>query len=213
MLYCSPDRTTDELIDVIASEPKIVKYIDLPLQHSCDAVLKRMLRRGNSTLIAGLLKRLRERIPGVIIRTTMIAGLPGETEEEFEHLCNFVRDQAFERLGCFAYSQEDETPAGRMPDQVEESLRRRRADTIMEIQMGIAADIARASEGRTLEVLCEGYDAEMQCYAGRSYMDTPNIDTKVYFTGEKNLEPGRFVMVEITGADGYDLTGEQVNRL
>lgn len=211
VLYCYPDRTTDELIDVIASEPKIVKYIDLPLQHSCDAVLKRMLRRGDFSLINGLLKKLRDRIPGVVIRTTMIAGLPGETEEEFEHLCNFVRDQAFERLGCFAYSQEDETPAGKMPDQIEESLRRHRADTIMEIQMGIANEIARACEGRVLEVLCEGYDDEAQCYVGRSYMDAPDIDTKVYFTGDDGLEPGQFVTVEITGADGYDLTGEQVD--
>ncbi|WMJ83581.1 30S ribosomal protein S12 methylthiotransferase RimO [Oscillospiraceae bacterium LTW-04] len=211
VLYCYPDRTTDALIEVIANEPKIVKYIDLPLQHSCDTVLKRMLRRGDSTLIGGLLQKLRDRIPGVVIRTTMIAGLPGETEEEFEHLCNFVRDQAFERLGCFAYSQEEETPAGKMPDQVEASLRRHRADTIMEIQMGIANEIARACEGRVLEVLCEGYDDEAQCYVGRSYMDAPDIDTKVYFVGEDGLEPGQFVSVEITGADGYDLTGEQVD--
>lgn len=211
VLYCYPDRTTDELIDVIASEPKIVKYIDLPLQHSCDAVLKRMLRRGDLSLINGLLKKLRDRIPSVVIRTTMIAGLPGETEEEFEHLCNFVRDQAFERLGCFAYSQEDETPAGKMPDQIDESLRRHRADTIMEIQMGIANEIARACEGRVLEVLCEGYDDEAQCYVGRSYMDAPDIDTKVYFTGDDGLKPGQFITVEITGADGYDLTGEQVD--
>lgn len=211
VLYCYPDRTTDELIDVIASEPKIVKYIDLPLQHSCDAVLKRMLRRGDLSLINGLLKKLRDRIPSVVIRTTMIAGLPGETEEEFEHLCNFVRDQAFERLGCFAYSQEDETPAGKMPDQIDESLRRHRADTIMEIQMGIANEIAHACEGRVLEVLCEGYDDEAQCYVGRSYMDAPDIDTKVYFTGDDGLKPGQFITVEITGADGYDLTGEQVD--
>ncbi len=211
VLYCYPDRTTDELIDVIANEPKIVKYIDLPLQHSCDTVLKRMLRRGNFALIEGLLQKLRDRIPGVVIRTTMIAGLPGETEEEFEHLCNFVRDQAFERLGCFAYSQEEETPAGQMPGQIDQALRRHRADTIMEIQMGIANEIARASEGRVLEVLCEGYDDEAQCYVGRSYMDAPDIDTKVYFVGEDGLKPGQFVPVEITGADGYDLTGEQVD--
>ncbi|MFV0498029.1 MAG: 30S ribosomal protein S12 methylthiotransferase RimO [Candidatus Fimivivens sp.] len=211
ILYCYPDRTTDALIEVIANEPKIVKYIDLPLQHSSDTVLKRMLRRGDFTLIDGLLQKLRDRIPGVVIRTTMIAGLPGETETEFEHLCNFVREQAFERLGCFSYSQEEETPAGQMPDQIEASLRRRRADTIMEIQMGIAHEIARACEGRVLKVLCEGYDDEMQCYAGRSYMDAPDIDTKVYFVGEAGLAPGQFVSVEITGADGYDLTGEQVD--
>ena len=210
VLYCYPDRTTDELIEVIAAQPKIVKYIDLPLQHSSDTVLRRMRRPGDFNLIEGLITKLRDRIPGVVIRTTMIAGLPGETEAEFEHLCNFVRDHAFERLGCFAYSQEDETPAGNMPDQIDPELRRRRADAIMELQMGIANEIARASEGRVLEVLCEGWDDEAQCYVGRSYMDAPDIDTKVYFVGEQGLEAGQFVMVEITGADGYDLTGEQV---
>ena len=210
VLYCYPDRTTDELIDVIASEPKIVKYIDLPLQHSSDTVLRRMRRRGDFNLIEGLIAKLRDRIPDVVIRTTMIAGLPGETEAEFEHLCGFVRDQAFERLGCFAYSQEDETPAGNMPDQIDPELRRRRADMIMALQMGIANEIAHAGEGRVFEVLCEGYDDEAQCYVGRSYMDAPDIDTKVYFVGEQGLEAGQFVTVEITGADGYDLTGEQV---
>ena len=210
VLYCYPDRTTDELIDVIANEPKIVKYIDLPLQHISDPVLKRMMRRGDSSLIHSLLKKLRERIEGVVIRTTLIAGLPGETEEDFEELCDFVRDQAFERLGCFAYSQEDETPAGQMEDQVDEEIRRRRSDAIMEIQMGIAEQIARSYEGSMLEVLCEGYDEDAQCYVGRSYMDAPDIDTKIYFTAEDDLMPGQFVNVEITGSDGYDMTGEQV---
>ena len=210
LLYCYPDRTTDELIEVIASEPKIVKYIDLPLQHINDRLLRRMNRRGDSSLIRPLLKKLREKIPGVCIRTTLIAGLPGETEEEFEELCDFVREEAFERLGCFAYSTEEGTPAGEMPDQIDPELRRHRADQIMELQMGIAAGIARSLEGQTLEVLCEGYDEEAQCYAGRSYMDAPDIDTQVYFTGRSGLEPGQFVTVEITGADGYDIVGEEV---
>lgn len=210
VLYCYPDRTTDELIEVMASEPKIVKYIDLPLQHISDSVLKRMLRRGDSGMIRALLNKLREKIPGVVIRTTMIAGLPGETEEEYTELCDFVREQAFERLGCFSYSLEEDTPAGKMEDQVEEELRRRRADGIMEIQMDIAAQIARSFEGQVLEVLCEGFDDEAGCYFGRSYMDAPDIDTKVFFTGRKGIKPGQFVNVEITGADGYDMVGEQV---
>ena len=210
LLYCYPDRTTDELIEVIASEPKIVKYIDLPLQHINDRLLRRMNRRGDSSLIRPLLKKLREKIPGVCIRTTLIAGLPGETEEEFEELCDFVREEAFERLGCFAYSTEEGTPAGEMPDQIDPELRRHRADQIMELQMGIAAEIARSLEGQTLEVLCEGYDEEARCDAGRSYMDAPDIDTKVYFTGRGGLKPGQFVTVEITGADGYDIVGEEV---
>ncbi|MBP1577543.1 MAG: 30S ribosomal protein S12 methylthiotransferase RimO [Oscillospiraceae bacterium] len=210
VLYCYPDRTTDELIEVMANEPKIVKYIDLPLQHISDSVLKRMTRRGDSKLINSLLEKLRARIPGVVIRTTMIAGLPGETEEDYAQLCEFVREQAFERLGCFAYSQEEDTPAGQMEDQVDEQLRARRADGIMEIQMDIAAQIARSFEGQVLEVLCEGWDDEAKCYFGRSYMDAPDIDTKIFFTGRKGILPGEFVSVEITGADGYDMVGEQV---
>lgn len=210
VLYCYPDKTTDELIDVIANEPKIVKYIDLPLQHIDDGLLKRMLRRGDSGMIKALLQKIRDRIPGVVIRTTLIAGLPGETEKEFEALCDFVREQAFERLGCFAYSQEDGTPAGEMPDQVDPKLRAHRADLIMELQEGIAAQIARSFGGRVLKVLCEGFDEESKCYVGRSEMDAPDIDTKVYFTGERGINAGEFIDVQITGADGYDLTGEQV---
>jgi len=210
ILYCYPDHVNDELIDVIASEPKIVKYIDLPLQHISDPMLKSMRRRGNSEYIKNLLQKLRDRIDGVIIRTTFIAGLPGESEQDFEELCDFVRDQAFERLGCFAYSLEEDTPAGQMENQLDEETKRHRSDLIMELQMGIAEQIARSFEGLVLEVLCEGYDSEAQCYFGRSYMDAPDIDTKVWFTGETGIQPGQFVNVEITGADGYDLTGEQV---
>jgi len=210
ILYCYPDHVNDELIDVIASEPKIVKYIDLPLQHISDPMLKSMRRRGNSEYIKNLLQKLRDRIDGVIIRTTFIAGLPGESEQDFEELCDFVRDQAFERLGCFAYSLEEDTPAGQMENQLDEETKRHRSDLIMELQMGIAEQIAHSFEGMVLEVLCEGYDVEAQCYFGRSYMDAPDIDTKVWFTGEAGIQPGQFVNVEVTGADGYDLTGEQV---
>ncbi|MEG1849746.1 MAG: 30S ribosomal protein S12 methylthiotransferase RimO [Oscillospiraceae bacterium] len=207
LLYCYPDRVTDELLDVIAAEPKIVKYIDLPLQHIHDDVLRRMNRRGDSALIRALLEKIRQKIPGVVVRTTFIAGLPGETEEEFTALCDFVREQAFERLGCFAYSTEEDTPAGEMPDQLDEALRRRRADQIMELQMDIAAQVARSLEGRVLEVLCEGFDQEAGCFVGRSGMDAPDIDTKVYFTGGKP-QAGEFVWVEITGSEGYDIVGE-----
>jgi ribosomal protein S12 methylthiotransferase len=210
VLYCYPDRTTDELIDVIANEPKIVKYIDLPLQHIDDGLLRRMNRRGSRAQVEELLKKLRERIPGVTIRTTMIAGLPGETEEEFAELCQFVSDQAFERLGCFAYSVEEGTPAAAMPDQIDEETKRRRADHIMELQMGIAAQIAHALVGTVQEVLCEGWDEEASCWVGRSAMDAPDIDTRVYFTGRKSLKPGDYVKVEITGSDAYDVVGEEV---
>ena len=212
VLYCYPDSTTDELLDVIAEEPKIVKYIDLPLQHIDDGVLSRMHRRGSSAEVLALLEKIRLRIPGVAIRTTLIAGLPGETEKEFETLCDFVRDQAFERLGCFAYSKEEGTPAAEMPDQLDEETKRRRADHIMELQMDVAAQVAHALVGTKQEVLCEGWDDEAGCWVGRGQSDAPDIDTKVYFTGEKTLLPGDYVMVEITGSDAYDVTGEQVEE-
>ena len=208
VLYCYPDRVTDELIKTIAEEPKIVKYIDLPLQHINDRLLKSMNRRGSTVFIKNLLAKIRKNIPGVVIRTTFIAGMPGETEEEFEELCEFIKDQAFERLGCFAYSEEEGTPAGEMKNQIDPEIRRKRADIIMEEQMGIALTIAKSCEGEVLDVLCEGYDEENACYVGRSYMDAPDIDTKVYFDSPRELSEGDFVPVLITGSDGYDLVGE-----
>jgi ribosomal protein S12 methylthiotransferase len=209
LLYCYPDRVTDELIEVMASEPKIVKYIDLPLQHIDDGVLRRMGRRGDAAFIRALIEKLRARIPGVAIRTTLIAGLPGETEEAFGALCDFVRETAFERLGCFVYSPEEGTPAAAMDCQVDEHIRRRRAEQIMQLQMDIAAHFARSLFGRVLTVLCEGYDAGAGRYVGRSGMDAPDIDTRVYFSGQKGLSPGDFVPVRITGSDGYDIVGVQ----
>ena len=208
VLYCYPDRVTDELIKTIAEEPKIVKYIDLPLQHINDRLLKSMNRRGSTVFIKNLLAKIRKNIPGVVIRTTFIAGMPGETEEEFEELCEFIKDQAFERLGCFAYSEEEGTPAGEMKNQIDPEIRRKRAYIIMEEQMGIALTIAKSCEGEVLDVLCEGYDEENACYVGRSYMDAPDIDTKVYFDSPRELSEGDFVPVLITGSDGYDLVGE-----
>lgn len=212
LLYCYPDRVTDELIDAIAAEPKIVKYIDLPLQHIDDAILARMRRRGDAAFVGNLLDKLRARIPGVVVRTTLIAGLPGETEREFEALCRFVREQAFERLGCFAYSAEENTPAAAMEDQVDEKIRMRRADHIMELQMEIAQRFAASLRGRVLTVLCEGSDKKSRRYTGRSYMDAPDIDTRVSFLGRPGIVPGDFVRVRITGSDGYDLIGEQTEE-
>ena len=212
LLYCYPDRIDDELIDAIASLPKVAKYIDMPLQHIDDTVLLSMNRRGDAKYIEALIQKIRRRIPGVVIRTTFIAGLPGEGEAEFERLCNFVKAQAFERLGCFAYSAEDSTPAASFPNQVDEQLRKRRADIIMEIQMQIAGEHSASLKGRTLEVLCEGYDRSIKKYVGRSYMDAPDIDTRVYFSSAKKLSPGEFVNVLVTGADGYDIIGSHTKE-
>ena len=205
ILYAYPERITDELIDAIAKEPKVVKYIDIPVQHGSGKVLREMNRVGDRHTILALVKKLRERIPGVVIRTTMIAGVPGETQEDFEELCQLVTEARFERLGCFAYSQEEDTPAGEREDQIDPKVRADRADRIMELQMDIAFEFARSCKGKVLDVLVEGRQGGR--YYGRSYMDAPDIDTRVYFTSKEKLSAGQLVPVEITGSREYDLVG------
>lgn len=204
VLYCYPDRVTDRLIETIARQPKAVHYFDIPVQHASAHVLRDMNRRGDKQSILELCRSIRERIPDVVLRTTLIAGFPTETEQDFAELCELVEEARFDRLGCFAYSQEEDTPAGAMA-QLPEELRRRRAEIVMELQMSAAFDFADRCVGRTLEVLVEGYEDGQ--YFGRSYMDAPDIDTKVYFTSEEELMPGSYVPVLITDACEYDLIG------
>ena len=204
VLYCYPDRVTDRLIETIARQPKAVHYFDIPVQHASAHVLRDMNRRGDKQSILELCRSIRERIPDVVLRTTLIAGFPTETEQDFAELCELVEEARFDRLGCFAYSQEEDTPAGAM-EQLPEELRRRRAEIVMELQMSAAFDFADRCVGRTLEVLVEGYEDGQ--YFGRSYMDAPDIDTKVYFTSEEELMPGSYVPVLITDACEYDLIG------
>ena len=157
------------------------------------------------------MKRIRDKVPGVVLRTTFIAGFPGETEEEFAQLCEFVRDVRFERMGCFAYSTEEDTPAGEREDQIDPKVRMHRADLIMEEQMDIAFELGKSLVGKKLEVLVEGYDDGQQMYVGRSYMDAPDIDTKTSFITEReDVQPGDFVWVEILDSVGYDLIGREV---
>ena len=203
-LYSYPDRVTDRLIETIARQPKAVHYFDIPVQHASAHVLRDMNRRGDKQSILELCRSIRERIPDVVLRTTLIAGFPTETEQDFAELCELVEEARFDRLGCFAYSQEEDTPAGAMA-QLPEELRRRRAEIVMELQMSAAFDFADRCVGRTLEVLVEGYEDGQ--YFGRSYMDAPDIDTKVYFTSEEELTPGSYVPVLITDACEYDLIG------
>lgn len=210
VLYCYPDRITDELIRTMAEEPKVCKYMDIPVQHGSAKVLREMNRTGSAETILEVVRRIREGMPGAVVRTTMIAGFPGETEEDFGELCRLVEEARFDRLGCFAYSQEEGTPAGEREDQLDPELRRRRADLIMERQMDIAFAFAESCVGRCLEVLVEGKRGRR--YYGRSYMDAPDIDTRVYFTSEEALAPGDFVWVDITGAQEYDLTGKARNK-
>ena len=211
VLYCYPDSITDELLEVMAQEEKIVPYIDLPLQHASGKILKTMNRRGDRQSLTALMKKIREKVPGVVLRTTLIAGFPGETEEDFTELAEFVKDVKFERMGCFAYSQEEGTAAAELPDQVEDETKERRAEILMDDQMNIMDAQGQELIGQTLEVLVEGFDRYAECWFGRSYRDAPDIDGKVFFTtGGKRPRLGSFVKVEITDCMDADLTGELV---
>ena len=208
VLYCYPERITDELIDVIASEPKILKYIDIPMQHCSASVLKRMNRKGSRESLTALVKKLRERVKGITVRTTLMTGFPGETEEDFAELSEFVEEMRFDRLGCFAYSQEEDTPAANMPDQIDEDTKRRRQNIIMEQQGSISIEINRKYIGKTIGVLCEGFDRMTDCYYGRSAADAPEVDGRVYYiTNGKKSKIGDIVRVNITDSLDYDLMG------
>ena len=206
--YLYPDELDDALIDVIAREHKILKYIDIPLQHINDRILKAMNRRSTKAEIIALLQKLRERLPGLVLRTSLICGLPGETEEAFEELCDFLRESGIERAGIFQFSPEEGTPAAVMPDQVDPDTAKRRVELLVELQSRVMDAWNESRLGETLEVLCEGFDPEMGCYAGRSYADSPDVDGKVFFTAAGLVPAGSFVNVRITGTSDGDLTGE-----
>ena len=211
LLYCYPNRITDELIDVIATEDKILKYIDLPLQHSVGRVLSEMNRGEDTESLTALIQKMRDRIPNMVIRTTFIAGFPGETEEEFNQMAEFSRNIRFDRMGCFAYSQEEDTPAALMPNQIDEDVKQHRAQIMMEEQMDIMQQLGQQRIGTIMEILVEGYDEYSGCYYGRSYADSPDIDGKVLFTAVNILPtPGDFVHVHITACINCDLMGELV---
>ena len=213
LLYCYPDEITDELIDTVASEEKIVKYIDMPIQHISDSILKAMNRRGDGALVRDTVSRLRKKIPDLILRTTVIVGFPGETKENFAELCEYLKEAKFDRLGVFTYSAEEGTPAARIKEgKVPEKIKEHRMDVIMKNQMSIHEKNNQKFVGKTLEVLTEGYDIPSGVHAGRSYADAPDIDGKVFFPAPRSLEAGRFVKVKITDAVEYDLFGELVSE-
>ena len=211
VLYCYPDRVTDELIDVIAEEDKIVKYIDIPLQHCNGEVLKNMNRRGNRESLTALLNKIKSKIPNVIFRSTFITGFPGETEEQFEELADFAAEIKFQRLGCFPYSKEEDTKASLMENQIDDDIKQKRADIIMEHQQSVMAEYCESLIGSEVEVLVEGYDKLAECFFGRTYADAPEVDGCVFFTcnGEKP-KTGDFVKVKITDYMGCDPVGERV---
>lgn len=207
--YLYPDEMDDELIELISTEPKILKYLDIPIQHINNGILKRMNRRGSGDDIRSLFKKLRERVPGLVLRTSLIAGLPGEGEDEFEQLCEFLRETRIERAGVFPFSPEEGTPAADMPDRVDEDTAARRAELVMELQAGIMDEFNERRIGRQLKVLCEGFDRYAECWYGRSEADSPDVDGKVFFTGSG--VPGEFVTVRITDILDGDLVGESLS--
>ena len=208
VLYCYPDAITDELLDVMAEEEKVLPYIDLPLQHCSGRVLKAMNHRGDRASLEALIEKIRAKVPGVILRTTLITGFPGETGEDFTELSEFVKTVKFDRLGCFTYSQEDGTPAASLPDQLDQEEKERRAGIIMEQQMDISEEKGAALIGGTVEVLVEGFDRYAECWFGRSYMDAPDVDGRVFFTVDgKRPTLGSFVPVRIEDCMDGDLMG------
>lgn len=208
LLYCYPDRITDELIETIKTQDKVVNYIDLPLQHADDKILKAMNRRGDQALIRGVIEKLRVEIPDVVIRTTFIVGFPGEGEDEFETLAEFVNEIEFDRLGVFTFSPQEGTPAYDMDGQIEDDVKTRRGEVIMQDQYSIMEEKNNEKIGKTFKTVVEEYDGYTDSYIGRTYMDAPEIDGLVKFTSEKDLEIGDFVDVEIFDVDEYDLIGE-----
>lgn len=208
--YCYPEEITEELIQTVKNEEKIVNYLDIPIQHCNDRILKKMNRKTTGAEIRALIKHLREEIPDIAIRTSLIAGFPGETEEEFYELCDFVKEMKFDRLGVFAYSAEDGTPAARMEGQLPIEVKNERVKTLMKIQKKVAEELGQKRIGQVLTVLTEGFDKESYLYYGRSYADSADVDAKVYFGARYMAAPGEFIKVKILDYADYDLTGEMI---
>ena len=204
--YVYPDEIDDELIEVMASEPKIVKYLDIPIQHCNSKILKLMNRRGDGDFLRALLKKLRAKIPGLVIRTSLITGLPGEGEEEFKELCDFLRETKMERVGAFAFSPEEGTPAAEM-EHVDTETAQKRAEIVEMLQSEIMDEWSASMIGKTLEVLVDGYDEEMEQFYGRTYADSPEIDGRVWIASDEPVQEGEFIMVTIDGCREGDLSG------
>ncbi len=207
VLYAYPERITDELLEVMATEEKIAKYIDVPIQHCNSEILKRMNRPGSKEKLEGLIKKIRQKVKGITLRTTLIAGFPGETEEQFEELCVFANDMKFDRLGCFSYSPEEDTPAAQMDGQLDDETKNRRAEIITEAQISMMIRQNESKIGKTAMVVTEGFDRLAECYFGRSEADAPDIDGKVFFTSERKLKVGEFVKVKFEDILDMDLVG------
>lgn len=207
-LYTYPDRITDKLLDTIAREQKLVKYLDIPLQHVNGEILKRMNRKGDCESLSDLIDKIRVKIPDITLRTTLITGFPGETEEQFCEMAEFVKEKRFDRLGCFTYSAEEGTLAAEFPDQIDEQVKADRMENIMELQMTISAEKNEEKAGTVTEVLIEGWDDYIKCYFGRTAADAPEVDGKIFFMSSRPLKIGEYVNVRINDCLDYDLLGE-----
>lgn len=207
-LYCYPERITDELLDTMARQDKVCNYLDIPLQHADGAILKAMHRVGDYDRYKALIAHIREKLPDVCIRTTFMTGFPGESDEQFETLASFIKEEKFDNLGCFAFSPEEGTAAASMDGQMDEEIRLHRQELIMESQHDIVLENNKKRIGSRMNVIIDGYDKYEDCYCGRSYCSVPEVDGNVIFTCDKPLEVGTFVDVDIFGVDEYDLTGE-----
>lgn len=212
VLYCYPERITDELLDVMAAEEKIVKYLDIPIQHCDGEILRRMYRPGNETMLRNLIAKIREKMPDVTLRTTLITGFPGETKEQFNALGDFVQDMQFDRLGCFAYSEEEGTDAAEYEDQIDEETREHRAEILMQQQAELHAEKNAAKIGTQMEAVIEGFDPWAGCYFGRTRADAPEIDGKIFIRRTKEHQCGDYVQVEVFDTMDYDLLAEEVEE-
>ena len=210
LLYCYPDKITDGLIRELRENDRLLKYMDIPIQHISDPVLAAMNRHGDSATIKDAIERLRAAVPDITLRTTVIVGFPGESEEQFEELCEFVKETRFDRFGAFTYSPEEDTPAALLPDQIDEQIKQDRYDTVMATQLRISEEKNEEKVGKMLRVLVEGYDVVAETYYGRSEADAPDVDGKIYFSSSKRHSAGEFVAVQILSALDYDLVGKVV---
>ncbi len=213
LLYCYPDKVTNELIAEMRDNPRILKYIDMPIQHISDRMLTAMNRHGDSALIKDVISKLRREIPDIVIRTTFIVGFPGETEEDFRELCEFVSETKFDRAGAFAYSREEDTPAYDFDDQIDEQVKQDRVDILMREQMAVSEEKNSAMVGKIITVLCEDFDPVSETHFGRSAADAPEIDGKVYFKSAVRIAPGSFVKVKIREVLDYDLIGRAISKI
>ncbi|MBE6643828.1 MAG: 30S ribosomal protein S12 methylthiotransferase RimO [Ruminococcaceae bacterium] len=210
LLYCYPDKITDELIEEMRTNPRLLSYMDIPIQHISDGVLKRMNRHGGSALIREVVEKLRARVPGIVLRTTAMVGFPGESDEDFTELCEYVKEAGFDRFGAFTYSEEEGTAAAELDGKIDPQLKQDRYDILMQTQLTVTEEKNAEKIGRIYTVLCDGFDTVAEIYYGRSYADAPDVDGKVYFTSAEKVSEGEFVEVRITEALDYDLVGERV---